>query len=797
MTTCAPTALPVLVQNIPDELRQLPQWVGWRYVEDGVDPKTGEVDWDKPPVNIKTGRKASSTDPQTWVPFEQAHSAYLRGGLDGVGLVLHRSDAAEGPGLIGVDLDKCRNPSTGEIEEWALEIVRRLNTYTEVSVSGTGLRLFLHAELPPRGRKKGRYENYQTARYVTVTGQHLDGTPLTIEDRQAALEDVHHSIFGDVTATRATHKGNGDGAGALNLDDEEIVRRAGEAKNGAKFRRLWSGDVNGHKSRSEADLALCNYLAFWCGPDRDRIADLFARSGLFRSKWQRPDYRERTIGVALQGRTEYYRESRKRPRRPRENGDGKAKVTEPAQEQVKAGFHLTDQGNAERVINRHGVDLRYCHPWKRWLVWDGRRWAEDEIAEAVRRVKETRADLYRQTADAIKELGSADDDDDEERKAAAKWLTRVLRHCLAWEDARALGRCLEVAKSEPKVPILPSQLDSDPFLFNVLNGTINLRSGELRRHRREDYLTKLAPVEYDPNARCPLWDRVLDRIMDRKVQLVEYLKQLFGHCLTGDVGEQALWFFHGEGANGKSTVLGAIREMMGDYAIQAVPELLMAKSNESHPTERADLFGRRFVATIETEEGKRMAEALMKQLTGGDRIRARKMRQDFFEFPPTHKIILAANHKPVIRGTDHGAWRRIKLVPFAVKITEKEKDKTLPEKLRAEYPGILAWAVRGCLDWQRNGLTEPDEVRKATEGYQAEMDTLQEFIDACCFKHKEAKIKASILLEAYGKWSGETVTPKAFTQRLVAKGYPSERGTGGAAFYKGVGLPSGGPATGG
>src|SRR5262249_53818113 len=197
-----------------------------------------------------------------------------------------------------------------------------------------------------------------------------------------------------------------------------------------------------------------------------------------------------------------------------------------------------------------------------------------------------------------------------------------------------------------------------------------------------------------------------------------------GYCLTAGVQEQCVGFLYGIGANGKTTFLLAVREMLGDYACQAVSELLLERRHESHPTERADLFGKRFVATIETDEGKRIAEGLMKQLTGGDKVRARFMCRDFFEFTPSHKIFLAANHKPVVRGTDLATWRRIKLVPFTVTIPNKERDKTLLDKLRKEFPGILAWAVRGCQAWQASGLAEPKEITAATAGYRSEMDSV-------------------------------------------------------------------------
>jgi putative DNA primase/helicase len=456
---------------------------------------------------------------------------------------------------------------------------------------------------------------------------------------------------------------------------------------------------------------------------------------------------------------------------------------------IDGGHHLTDLGNARRVLDRHGKDLRYVHPWRTWLVWDGRRWAVDMTGRAVRRVKETQGALFQDITDRMSELRISGGENDAAPEQAA--VVRLLKHALKWEDARALTRSLELLRSEPDIPLLPEDLDQDPYVLNVLNGTLDLRTGELGPHCREDLLSKLAPVKYHANAQCPQWQKFLDRIMDCNERLITYLQRVAGYSLTGSVAEQCLWFLYGTGANGKSTFLHTLRALLGDYAMQAVSELLMVKANESHPTERADLFGKRFVATIETEEGKKLAEALMKQMTGGDNVRARKMKQDFFEFSPTHKIFLAANHKPVIRGTDCAVWRRIKLVPFTVTIPEGERDKDLLDKLRSELPGILNWCLRGCLDWQKDrSLGEPEDVRHATEVYQSEQDVLQSFLVECCNDHPEAKVKASALFGAYQDWSGDRqMSLQTFGQRLRDRGLASKRSSSGY-FWHGIALRS-------
>jgi primase-polymerase (primpol)-like protein len=403
-----PTGLPVLAENVPPELTALARWVVWRYVPD-ADLETGEAEWDKPPSNARTGGLASSTNPATWAPFGVALAAYRKGTWDGIGFVLHRKKGDDGPGLVGVDLDKCRDPETGTIEPWALDIIARLDSYTEVSPSGRGIRIFVLGKLPPHGRKKGRYENYETGRYVTVTGQRVEGTPATIEDRQAELEAVHAEVFGaDRRGQEAPTRGRGP---ALDLDDAELVRRACAAKNGDRFRRLWEGDASGYGSRSEADLALCSYLAFWCRGDEQRIAALFAQSGLFRPKWQREDYRNRTIAKALQGRPEFYDPERDGyqgnggEHGGGKNGKGHAGGVEilPAPRRG-ATPKRTDYGNAIRLVERSGSNLRHCHPWGKWLVWDGRRWRVDDTAAVEREAKCMVVELFASATSGMAEI---------------------------------------------------------------------------------------------------------------------------------------------------------------------------------------------------------------------------------------------------------------------------------------------------------------------------------------------------------------------------------------------------------
>jgi putative DNA primase/helicase len=449
---------------------------------------------------------------------------------------------------------------------------------------------------------------------------------------------------------------------------------------------------------------------------------------------------------------------------------------------------LTDLGNAERLVDQHGADLRYCHAWKTHLTWDGRRWDENRPGEVYRRAKLTVRTIYAEAGMAAHEI---------ERRNISKW-------AVASESHARIAAMVALAQSDRALEALPQDFDTDPWLFNCANGTIDLRTGRLRPPRREDLITKLAPVAFDPGATCPRWLAFLERVMGGDHDLVDFLRRAVGYALTGRVSEQCLFFLFGQGQNGKSTFVTTIQALMGGYAQQAAPDLLLSKKGDgNHPTELMDLAGARFVATIEVEDGRRLAEALLKQLTGGDRIKGRRIRENFWEFDPTHKFFLVANHKPVIRGTDKGIWRRIHLVPFEVIIPDAEKDEELPDKLRAELPGILAWAVQGCLDWQRGGLRIPEKVREATAEYRSDMDTLAGFLDDRCVVDELAAVTSSRLFTAYKAWCEETGerpdSQKVLGGRLSERGFVRTRiGKKREKGWAGVGLrdagdPAGGP----
>ena len=470
----------------------------------------------------------------------------------------------------------------------------------------------------------------------------------------------------------------------------------------------------------------------------------------------------------------------------------KKRSTKPTSQSTWSEEQRTETANARRLAATHGDKIRWCEPWGKMLLWDGKRWRIDSERRADALAKKVAAELWDDVTAA------------EADKAPEKIIGDLIRFARASNSANGIANMLRLVRSEPGIAVLPDVLDQDPWLLNVENGTLDLRTGKLRLHRQDDFLTKLAPVRFDADADCPIWLKFIDSIFGGNKLLIGFVRRLAGYCLTGSTRDHVLPFLYGKGANGKSVLINTLLEVSGpDYAMKAPTDFLTMKRGEAHPTERADLHGKRLVAAIEAEEGRRLAEAMVKELTGGDKVRARRMRENFWEFTATHKVMLASNHKPTIRGTDDGIWRRILLIPFTVRFwdesrgetgpPELEADKELAEKLLTEKSGILNWLLWGCIDWQANGLMAPDEVLIETDKYRTEMDIVGRFIEEHCVESAEAEATAKDLYARFQEWCKETgefaIKQRQFGTRLTERGY--ERFKNNGARYRGVGLITG------
>ncbi len=424
----------------------------------------------------------------------------------------------------------------------------------------------------------------------------------------------------------------------------------------------------------------------------------------------------------------------------------------------------TDEGLALRFTDKHGGTLRYVAGWGRWMEWTGKVWK----ADSTLRVFDLSRSICRR---ASSECNNA--------KTAA-----------AIASAKTVAAVERLARSDRRHAATVDQWDADPWLLNTPGGVVDLKTGKMRKHRPEDHMTKMTAMA--PGGACPMWLKFLQRVTNGDAELQTYLKRMAGYCLTGSIREHALFFAYGTGANGKGVTINTMTGIMADYAAVASIETFTASQSDRHPTDLAMLHGARLVTAQETEEGRRWAESRIKAMTGGDPITARFMRQDFFTFDPTFKLLIAGNHRPGLRNVDEAIRRRFNLIPFAVRIPPEERDLDLPEKLKAEWPGILAWAIEGCLEWQRIGLEPPVAVIDATEEYLEAEDAMAGWISECCTQAKTFLSAGSTLYASWKGWAETAGEPagsqKRFTQALTSRGFQAERLPNSARGFRGLAI---------
>lgn len=400
-------------------------------------------------------------------------------------------------------------------------------------------------------------------------------------------------------------------------------------------------------------------------------------------------------------------------------------------------FNPTDTGNAEYFAKRHGRDLRWHPGTHQWFRWTDAGWRLATGSQIHQAAKEAVRDRYRH-AEHLTDL--------KQRQQEAAW-------AIGSESRKRLGDMLELAKLQHTIATEPTAWDHDPLLLGVLNGVVDLRTGQLRHPRLDDLLTRHSPVAFNPDAKCPRWITFLKRVFAQHPDLPGWLQRAIGYSLTAETREQCLFLLYGLGANGKSTLLNTLLHLFGAYGFNMPFSTLELSQRGSIPNDVAALAGRRFVSASETNDGTRLNEARIKALTGGDMVTARFLHGEFFSFTPVAKFWLSVNHKPTVRDHSYGFWRRIRLIPFVETFKGKDADPDLPRALLAEADGILAWAVRGCLAWQQKGLAPPAVVQQETATYEHESDPVGDFLDAECELDARAVTSARGLFSRYQLWA--------------------------------------------
>jgi putative DNA primase/helicase len=758
---------------------------------------------------------AKANDPSTWSSFEDAAEYHDHAGTDTAGLGY--MFASGGP-FVGVDLDGCRDHETGDLDAWGRDIVDRLDSYTEVSPSGTGVHVWIAGDLPDGGNRRGDVEMYDSDRFFTVTGEYVEGAGRTIASRQDALDEVHAEYIredaetaeGDDVDTRTDGVNPRGSTGEVGLDDAELVAKAKDAANGDKFARLWKGNTAGYPSHSEADAALCSLLAFWTGGDRARIDRLFRESGLYRDKWDRDDYRQRTIDVALDGRTEFYDPSddadpdpstpsvadlldETRDRSDPDDGadadtDTTRAVLSPETVRVRCNIH-TDEG--EEIADLTDRE-------KAAIVWDLIR-ESDEVHVRVRREN---GSLW-----AFDPATGVWDADGERalRHAARKALGPVAygQNVVSELDGHA--------RADPAVEVAADEFGLDAELIAVENGFLDLDAaadgaGEdaLRDLRPEDYALARLPVRYDPMAEYDEWAAYVEEWAEEG--RADALQEYVGYCLhVGEMPIHQALLLVGTGANGKGTFLSVVRALLGRENTSSIE--LQTLANERDAV--ADFYGS--LANIDDDLSARKLGAglgMFKKLVGGDRVCARRLYEDGFEFDATGKHLYAANEVPDVSvpESDEAFWRRWLLVEFPNHYPPSERDPDLRDRLTEPdtLSGVLNWAIAGRARLLEQGyFTNEDRYAQAKrERWQAWGESVDKFISECVDRDEDApRLSTQDAHRRYAAWCRENgldpVGQRQFTNTLKNEdvGYGRLRIDGSVTRgYKALGLSDDVPA---
>ena len=746
--------MPVNFVNIPDALKQSASFCVWKLEKRGGRPT-------KVPYDPRTRQMAKTNEPSTFTDFNTAMKAYAIGGWDGIGYRV-----SEGIGAI--DIDHCIRED-GSLNDVAASILGIFSTaYFEKSPSGTGLRGFFKLSHDFAYDKTVYYINNRkhglevylpgtTNRFVTVTGDMF--RPGTVERDDDALRNLL-----DTFMKRSTRVSNKTIEPASYLDDEGVIAHASASASGDKFKALYAGNwEEGYDSQSDADMAFVSMLCFWCGNVEEQIDRIFRSSGLMRDKWDRMTgdrtYGQITIRNAIASTSEIYT-----PIADSSAEDDFESIEEDEETEQHAGFRpdlsrititlddMKPQSNPRYQRDEIGIGNAFADYFKPiarfngdrnvWYVYDGKVWQPDENALAV-------AELAKYLADELYTFALTIRDEDTRN--------RYIKRVQKLQQRKHRKTMVEDAKSV--YPIRMSAFDSNEYLFNLENGTLDLHTLEFHEHDPKDFITKISHINYDPEATCPRWNQFIDEVMVGRKNVARYLQKAIGYALSGDTSLECLFIMFGPTTrNGKTTTIETILRVMGEYGRSAKPDMLATnyfrgQSNGSSD-DVARLAGARFVGISEMEQKLTINASLTKQLTGNGSITARFLYEGYFEFHLQAKIFIDTNHLPNVTDRTLFESGRLKIIPFTRHFEDHEQDKTLKTTLMQpeNLSGILNWCIEGYKLFKAEGLNEPDEVKAATEEYRVDSDRIAQFMQQCLKKEKSSEIKASNVYSRYKEW---------------------------------------------
>lgn len=718
-------------ENIPDELKQLNNWCVWKF-ENRNGKRT------KIPFNAATGEFAKSNDKSTWSSYETAVNAE---GVDGIGFFFE-------PPYLGIDIDDIdddlhRFKQGDKLDNIVSEFNEAFKSYTEVSPSGNGLHIIVKGKIPGTRRRKGNIEMYDSGRFFTMTGKNIGKYKDVTEVSKQVFKTIYDKYLPDNTIKYPTT--NNYQQNIHNLSEIDVINEIYKSKQAKLFDDLMKGNYEPYyTSHSEADMALANILAFWCAKDYSQMDSIFRQSNLYRDKWdekrKNSTYGEQTLFKAINETNNIYT--------PKQQTDDNplryvlSKLFDNQEETKEYPIRsYDDTGNADRFIDRYGHLYKHSYITNKFYIYDGQKWKVDDRG-AIRKLIDEMIESIKNE----KVLHSEDVTEEEAREVFQKYYKKT-------RGTQAKKNIMNELMH--RRPATPDDFDRDDMLINVANGYIDLTSRELYKHDINKMFSQITNTDYTEKMQPAVWLDFLNDIFAGDKAVIRYIQKALGYSLTGSTREQVMFILFGKGRNGKSIFVETIAEILGDYSNNMQAKSLMVKKNDNVNTDIARLSKARFVTSSEPNEGFRFDEGLIKQITGGDKVTARFLYAEEFEYTPKFKIWVSTNHKPIIRGTDDGIWRRLVLIPFDVQIPEEKVDKDLKYKLLREAPAILNWMAEGAYMWMREGLELPEKLKDAGQTYRTEMDVVEQFIQEKCKRAEGVRETGKALYEEYKKWADE------------------------------------------
>lgn len=727
------------LDKIPEEIKLYPHWLLWKAEPDRKDSSR----LNKVPKNLQGRALGSWQDVSNLFTFEEVKNAYNSGGFAGIGF------SPKGTPFKIVDLD-----NDSGIENISEELRGLAEAgYAEISPSGKGLHVWLQGNVPDvLGRKRKTktgedVEFFANSGWITVTGNKFND-----KDPESNQEAIDHIInkYGFVKKENPIQLPQLQ-TEPSNLAEHEIIQLMSNSKAGSKIASLMSGDIGKYgEDYSSADLALANYLAFFTQKDASMMDNIFRSSGLYREKWDEvhssngQTYGQMTIDKAISGTSNVYSP-------PKEKFEVFVDETNEPQQQPEQKFYSWDDtGNADRFIDMFGNETLYCNPDKTYFHYNGKFWEKDDMAITRRLVDKTIEAMAKEPV--IVPEDSTDDDKTKMIKAKEKFV----RKSRNTNNKEAIMR-----EIRHRVPVTMDQFDADVYKFNIQNGYVDLKTGELHAHSPAERFSKIAGAGLKEEA-CPKWIEFLYTIFDNDPEMVRFIQTLIGYTMIGKNLEKKIIFLHGEkGNNGKSVLLRIMESLFGTYKRTVAPTDLMRKKSDGsagHNDAIAHMAGARLVTSSEPEKGYRLSEGVIKSMTGDDTISASFKGKTGFEFEPQNTIWLACNHIPQMNAgsTDNPTWKRVLIVPFDVQIPDAEINKHLSEEIiEKELSGVMEWAVQGLKKYNEKGLVIPDKVTKASQEQREEMDEINEFLQEEFTTQPDAKVPTSEVHKIYVDWCKE------------------------------------------